>query len=645
MNCFAVACTVAFGVVLVVPLGAGADAGGAVKAQSAQWSGFRRGIGIGGWLTNYKRFNVLPQDKRLVLTEGDYAHFDSYITEQDVERIKLWGFDHIRLGFDQIVLEEAPGRYRDRTFRKIDDFISWCRRHDVHVVLNLHKAIGNYCDIPEKVQLLDSEELQARFIALWVEMERRYHDFPDLAFEILNEVRDVPPEKWNALADRTLKAIRKMNPTRWVVIGSSCWNSASKLRDLRVWDDDRVVYTYHMYDPYMFTHQRGVLQASPLFSNAEVAYPGREETFRFLAPAAEWVAAHPGKILWNGEFGTIRHMVPTARVSYMRDVVRFCQEHGMPYCVWNYLSTPNDGNRFSLVDDDTRDFLSDELLCACLGVKDRESEGVLKFVDFNIWGPYFGNPVCERDLKIAKYLIREAPDVAGFQECVADFWNSRLFRQLAAAGYGFVRDGKDPQRELNPLIYRRDRLEVLESGTEVYAAEDNPEGSKGFGWAVFRDRANGRSFVACSTHLWWKYGEGEVLARNEAMRGRNAGELVAKVEALAKRHGGVPVVIGGDMNAMRSRASRALRVFDDAGFADAQYSVKGSSPWSSHHGDPRRDEFGNLRAFFRQGSDNPSNSLDHVVYRGVTPMSLLVDRSQDVLECSDHSPIVFVFKH
>ena len=33
-------------------------------------------------------------------------------------------------------------------------------------------------------------------------------------------------------------------------------------------------------------------------------------------------------------------------------------EHHTPYCVWNYLSTPNDGNRFSLVDDDHRTIVS-----------------------------------------------------------------------------------------------------------------------------------------------------------------------------------------------------------------------------------------------------------------------------------------------
>ena len=97
-------------------------------SSAAEWPGFERGMGIGGWLTNYKRFNVLPMDKRLTLTNGDYTHFDTYITESDVERIKRWGFDHIRLGFDQIVLEESEGKYRERTFRKIDDFIGWCRK-------------------------------------------------------------------------------------------------------------------------------------------------------------------------------------------------------------------------------------------------------------------------------------------------------------------------------------------------------------------------------------------------------------------------------------------------------------------------------------------------------------------------------------
>ena len=58
-----------------------------VCASAQEWPGFTVGMGIGGWLTNYKRFNVLPEEKRLDITKGDLAHFDAYITEGDVARI------------------------------------------------------------------------------------------------------------------------------------------------------------------------------------------------------------------------------------------------------------------------------------------------------------------------------------------------------------------------------------------------------------------------------------------------------------------------------------------------------------------------------------------------------------------------------
>ena len=46
----------------------------------------------------------------------------------------------------------------------------------------------------------------------------------------------------------------------------------------------------------------------------------------------------------------------------MEDVISILNEFDIPYSVWNYLSTPNDGNRFSLVDDDTREILSERML-------------------------------------------------------------------------------------------------------------------------------------------------------------------------------------------------------------------------------------------------------------------------------------------
>ena len=349
---------------------------------------YKKGMGIGGWLTNYKRFNVLPMDKRLELTVGDYEHFGSYITEWDVVNIKNMGLDHIRLGFDQIVLESEPYKYNERTMALVEKFVGWCEKHGLGIVLNMHKAIGNYCDIEESVTLFDSRELQERFIALWLELERRFNEKKNVIFELLNEVRDIEPELWNDLAEKTINALRSVNKTRPIIIGPVCWNNPNKLHSLKVFDDENVIYTSHVYDPSEFTHQRGVLHWKHLYYNRKMEDPapidkyrefyrllfGNEQAYshvermdieymrEIIAPAAEFIKNHPDKILWCGEFGTIRHADMNSRENWMRDVITLLKENNIPYSVWNYLSTPNDGNRFSLVDDDTREILSKNML-------------------------------------------------------------------------------------------------------------------------------------------------------------------------------------------------------------------------------------------------------------------------------------------
>lgn len=311
------------------------------------WKGFEHGMGIGGWLTNYKRFNVLTRDQQLQLTIGDFEHFASYITERDIAYIASLGMDHIRLGIDQLVVEEEEGKYRAEIMGHIDRFIKWCEKYNLGIILNMHK--------------------------------------PEIVFELLNEVLDVPKEKWNSLARRTVSALRELNPTRRIIIGSSCWNSPDKLCEMEYFEgDENIGYTFHIYAPHEFTHQRGVLQQPHCFYNRDMPYPGDIERYRdfmktvwgaenpyeqydqidkrFMAdrlePAFEFHRQHPDVFLWCGEFGTIRHAKIEWREAWMRDVISLLKEHDVPYCVWNYLSTPNDGNRFSLVDDDKREIVS-----------------------------------------------------------------------------------------------------------------------------------------------------------------------------------------------------------------------------------------------------------------------------------------------
>jgi hypothetical protein len=88
---------------------------------------------------------------------------------------------------------------------------------------------------------------------------------------------------------------------------------------------------------------------------------------RYMMPAKRFIERNPDKVLWCGEFGTIRHAKLEWRENWMRDMISIIKDWDIPYCVWNYLSTPNDGNRFSLVDDDDRKILSEKLHRIILG--------------------------------------------------------------------------------------------------------------------------------------------------------------------------------------------------------------------------------------------------------------------------------------
>lgn len=348
---------------------------------------FQKGMGIGGWLTNYKRFNVLSEDKRLKITIGDMEHFRTYITEQDIAYIASLGMDHIRLGFDQLVLEESPYIYREEIITILHNFVDWCQKYQLRAVLNMHKAIGNYCDIREEHGLMQDEELQERFIAVWKLLEEEFSGDKDVIFELLNEVTGSDAEEWNRLAERTIGTIRALNRNRLLIVGGVDFNNPPALDRIRVYEDENIIYTFHGYEPFEFTHQQGVLQEAPLYYNRKMPYPsddieryrdyhrllGNENAYpglermdieylrSYLEPAKRFIEKHPDKILWCGEFGTIRHCNIRFRENWMRDMITILKEWDIPYCVWNYLSTPNDGNRFSLVDDDERVILSEEL--------------------------------------------------------------------------------------------------------------------------------------------------------------------------------------------------------------------------------------------------------------------------------------------
>jgi len=145
---------------------------------------------------------------------------------------------------------------------------------------------------------------------------------------------------------------------------------------------------------------------------------------------------------------------------------------------------------------------------------------------------------------VAKLIRFHAPDAVGVQEALpgmlADL--DSLLPEFARIGVG-RRDGR-AQGEFSAILYRRDRLAVLEQGTFWLSPTPEQAGSKGWDaaieriatWGRFRDGATGCTYVHLNTHFD-HVGE---RAREESAR------LIR--ERLRTIADGRPAIVTGDFN-------------------------------------------------------------------------------------------------
>ena len=261
-----------------------------------------------------------------------------------------------------------------------------------------------------------------------------------------------------------------------------------------------------------------------------------------------------------------------------------------------------------------------------------------RFVAFNIWGNYFGNPPEERAGTQAEILGEYEPDFIALQEMTADFWSSRLITDMTnryeTVGKAMGPNGNDAHV---PVLYRRNRFELLDKGAKWFCKE--LDGSKGVVWAALKDRKTGERIVVFASHFWWRNdGEGDDYIRLD-----NARQLYAEVQAAAARYDAA-VVGGGDLNAGGS--SSALRELNRLGWRDAQETTPGLDSRLTWHGEPERNRrTGRYEGVPAERSKKRACTLDHIFYAPdcVRAREFRVDTRQKSLDVSDHSPIVFDF--
>ncbi len=183
--------------------------------------------------------------------------------ERDFERIASWGMNAVRFCLNYRLFEddETPYEYKQSGWDWVDQNVAWAKAHGVRLILNLHVPQGGFQSNGEGSALWSNAENQNRFVALWRAIAERYADEPTVAgYDLLNEPRPTTSRsQWRELATRATSAVREVDERHLIFVERTNsvgddWGNDSEMNFFLV-PDDNVVYEFHFYEPFEYTHQ------------------------------------------------------------------------------------------------------------------------------------------------------------------------------------------------------------------------------------------------------------------------------------------------------------------------------------------------------------------------------------------------------
>jgi hypothetical protein len=234
-----------------------------------------RGVGLGNWLLpegymwkfepprtqSPREIEALIED--LVGADRALTFWDrfreTFITEDDIARIRGEGLNHVRLPINSRVVMDDAGRLIEPGLELVDRAIDWCRRHDLWVVLDLHGAPGgqtgtNIDDSRGSPELFTKDKYRTMTIELWRELAQRYRDETAVAaYDLLNEplpnqyqhlyagdLRDLYRQLTSAIREVDRNHMISYEGTHW----ATNWDIFSK-----VWDPNSILQFHKYWSP------------------------------------------------------------------------------------------------------------------------------------------------------------------------------------------------------------------------------------------------------------------------------------------------------------------------------------------------------------------------------------------------------------
>ena len=279
--------------------------------------------------------------------------------------IKEAGFKTVRLpvAFDMF-LQPNSSNFRVELLDKLGDAYNTCEKLGLSLIITYHYGKIYYGSDNRYTE-------RDRIMWMWKQMQNKFRGmgYQSLFFELYNE----PTEEraaWKEDVNYIVKGLRWEEKDRYYIIGGTNYNNADELLDIGKLDDDKILYTIHFYEPYIFTHQgaawvknRTYLTNIPYpyerrkMPDLDKAYNGSDVEQDYAKYPAEGTKEYitvrlrriseeckkRGMPLICTEAGVINQADEKYRRNYLEDITTVMDELNIPLILWDY------DQKFSLV--------------------------------------------------------------------------------------------------------------------------------------------------------------------------------------------------------------------------------------------------------------------------------------------------------
>lgn len=313
-----------------------------------------KGLNLGGWFSQVDCI----EEKDPHSFPGLQKHIQTFLGPEDFARIQKWGFNHVRLPVDYFnMFQGAELKPDEGMFKLLDKALDDAAKAGLQVILDLHKCPGHdfHKGTVEEQPFFVDPACRADAGRVWTYLAERYADRPTVMMEILNEPTATDSQVWDKVKDEMFWHIRKAAPKNTIVVGSNRWNSASEFDYLTPLEDDNVLYSFHFYNPVVFTHQKAPWIHNNAF-NFDLPYPGEynlpgELGNRLPKDQGYWDRSRMEQELDAVLRFRARYKVPVAcnefgvfsggparvsQMNWMNDFMAILRDAGIGYSYWNY---------------------------------------------------------------------------------------------------------------------------------------------------------------------------------------------------------------------------------------------------------------------------------------------------------------------